>query len=57
MGKSEINLMALEVEIKRLTDENKYRQKLLQLFDERDCTYKEEIIKLNNQLEEGNKIE
>ena len=49
--------MALEVEIKKLTDENTDHQKLLQLFDEKECTYKEEIIRLKNQLEEGKKIE
>jgi len=32
--------MAREEEIKRLIDENRDHQKLLQLFDDKDCTYK-----------------
>jgi len=39
--KSDSKIISLEAEIKRLIDENKYHQKFLQLFDERDCTYKE----------------
>lgn len=30
---------------------------LLQIFDEKECTYKEEISDLKTQLEEGRKIE
>lgn len=44
--------MDLGEKIKRLTDENRDHQKLPQLFDERDYTYKEEIIKLKNELKE-----
>ena len=53
MGKSESNLMALEVEVKRLRDRIIDQQNI---FDKRDCTYKEEITRLKTQLQEGNKI-
>jgi len=43
MGKSEINLIALEVEVKRLADKIRDQQNL---FDKRDCAYKEEITRL-----------
>ena len=51
MGESERNL--IEAEVKWLIDTNRDQQ---DLFDKRDCTYKEEVTRLKTQLEEGNKI-
>ena len=51
MGESERNIIV--VEVKRLTDEIRDQQ---DLFDKRECTYKEEVTMLKTQLEEGNKI-
>ena len=52
-GKSERNLMTIEAEVRRLTDKIRDQQ---DLFDKRECTYKEEVTRLKTQLEEGNKI-
>lgn len=49
--------MAQEADIKRLTNENRDQQKLLQQFDEKECAYKENIVTLIPQLKEGKKIE
>lgn len=50
MSESEINL--IYVEVKRLLDKTRDQQDLL---DKRDCSYKEEVTRLQTQLEEGNK--
>lgn len=47
----------LEAEIRKIKVENKNLQKLLQILDEKECVYKEEIIKLKTQLNEARKIE
>ena len=49
--------MALEVEIKRLTNENIHKKNLVQQFDENECAYKEDIVTLKTQLKEGRKTE
>lgn len=41
---------ALEFEIQRLIPENKYQRMLLQIFDEKECEFKEEISNLKFQL-------
>jgi len=51
MGESERNL--IEAKVKRLIDKIRDQQNI---FDKRECTYKEEVTKLKTQLEEGNKI-
>jgi len=51
MGESEINI--IEVEVKRLTDKIRGQQ---DIFGQIKCSYREEVIRLKTQLEEGNKI-
>lgn len=47
----------LEAKIWKLKAKNKKHKKLLQILDERECVYKEDIIKLKIQLDKSRKIE
>lgn len=50
-----LKIIDLEAEIKRLIEENRDQQKLLQQFDQDKCAYKKYIVTLKTQLKEGKK--
>jgi len=50
-------VVTLEAEIRNIKAKNKNQQKLLQILDEKECVYKEEIIKLKTQFDKARKIE
>ena len=49
-------IMALEFEIQMLKAEKREQQMLLQMFDEKECALKEEILDMKFLLQEGMKI-
>lgn len=48
--------MSLESKRKRITTKNKDKQMLQQIFDEKECAYKEDFSDLKTHLEEGMKF-